>query len=398
MTAPAGTRQLTAAQLAAIVALLQAQAAARQRFTQAAVAAALAPFRTFTGWWDADATTRQIVQVLRVLQPLQRQAARQTDAYMARVMTVMSGRSVRPVGAVDVARLRRKIPKSLVEKLARDEVTPPYVELGNDIDGPSKHINEPFDPLVSSDDAEYANPADVYGRVADGVRYDIVADGLDEARARKRALVRIEAAAHTDVTLAVRAQYDKALRDGRNVRPEGWRRILRPELSKSGPCGLCVVAADRIYSIGELEPLHNGCVCDILPIIDGQDPGLLLNRDDLDRIYAAAGGTGGEKTVLRNGRPVRVSPGLQAIRVALTEHGELGPVLVDARQNFRGMKQVAKTQSTSRRFQIEAQLTSLEQRFEQLIARRRAGENVDKPYEFQEHSIDRLRAELAALV
>jgi hypothetical protein len=398
VTAPAAERRLSAAQLAALVALLQVQATARQRISKAAVAAALAPFAAFTAWWDSAAVDRSIRQVLRVVQPLQRQAARQTDAYMARVMTQMSGRSVRPVGAVDVTKLRRKMPQMLVERLANDQVTPPYLELGNDIDGPGRHIDEPFDPLVPTTAATFADPGDVYGRIADGVRYDIVANGLDDARARRRALVRVEAAAHTDITLAVRAQYDKALREGRTVRAEGWRRILRPDLSKHGPCGLCVVAADRIYSRSDLMPLHNGCVCEIMPIIDGQDPGLLLNRQDLDAIYRAAGGTGGEKVVLRNGVPVRVSPGLQAIRVALTEHGELGPVLVPARQNFRGMKQVAKTQSKDRRKQIEAQLTALEETFAGLIARRRAGENVDAPYEWQEHAIDKLRAELAALV
>lgn len=399
MTAPVQERGgLTVAQMAAILALLQAQAAARQRLTQAAIAAALAPFQAFTAWWDSAATDRAITQVLRVLQPLQRQAARQTDAYMARVMSTMSRKVVRPVGAVDVTRLRRKMPQPVVERLARNEITPPYLELGSIADGPGKHINTPFDPLVGVGQEQWQAPAEAYGRVADGVRYDLVANGLTEPAARKRAMLRIAAAAQTDITLAVRAQYYKAIAEGKTVRADGWRRIVRPELSKTGPCGLCVVAADRIYHRADLLPLHNGCVCEVLPILDGADPGLLLNRDDLNAIYAAAGGTGGEKIAIVNGRPKPVSPALQKLRVALTEHGELGPVLVDAGQNFRGMRQVAKTQSTSRRFQVEAQLAALERTFDDLIRRRRAGENVDKPYEWQANAIDKLRAELATLV
>lgn len=388
MTAPTQQR-LTAAQLTTIVALLQAQSDARARLTNAAVAAAVAPFRVFTAWWDSAAVDRAVGQVLRSIQPLQRQMARQTDVFTARVLTVLSGRNVRPVGVIDVKELRRRMPAKLVEQLADEVVEPPWVELGDVDNGPGEHINDEFEELVSSARAEFLNPADVYGRVADGARYDQVVNGADEVKARERALVRIGAAAHTDVTLAVRAQYERALKDGRTVRADGWRRILRPELSQSGPCGLCVVAADRIYRRGDLLPIHDRCVCEVLPIMGDLDPGLFLNQDDLAAVYAAAGSTGGGK---------REGGALKNIRVALTEHGELGPVLTRADQHFRGMQQVAKTRSTDRRHQVEAQLDALEKTFERLIARRRAGENVDRSYEWQSNAIDKLRAELAALV
>lgn len=396
MTAPTQQR-LTTAQLAAIVALLKIQTDLRQRLTQTAVAAALAPFQGFTNWWDAAAVSKRIDLVIRTLHPTQRQMTRQTDAFNARIMTILSGRTVRPVGTVDVTKLRRVMPAKLVEQLADELVDPPWVELGDDVAGPSDHIDDPFEPLAPADEGgrdTFLNPRDVYGRVADGVRYDIVANGLEEPKARQRAMVRIAAAADTDMTLAVRAQYYKALREGRTVRADGWRRVLRPELSRTGPCGLCVVASDRIYKTEDLEPIHDLCKCEILPIIGDLDPGLILNVDDLEKIYGAAGGTGGD--VIKNGK--RHSGRLKAIRVVLTEHGELGPVLVDGSQHVRGMRQVAKTQSTSRRHQVEAQIESLEKTFERLIARRRAGEDVDAPYEWQSHAIDTLRAELAQLV
>ncbi len=387
MTAPTQQR-LSAAQIAAIVALLQAQSASRERLTTAAIAAAVAPFRGFASWWDPDAVNRAVKQALRTLQPLQKQMARQTDVFAARVLSVMSGRSVRPVGVVDITQLRRRMPAKLVEQLADETVTPPWVELGSLQDGPSKEIDDPFTPLVDNDDAEWLSPGDTYRRVADGARFDQVANDMDEPTARQRAIVRIQAAAHTDMTLAVRAQYLKALDEGRTVRADGWRRILRPELSQSGPCGLCVVAADRVYSRGDLLPIHDRCVCEVLPILGDLDPGLVLNSDDLGRIYAEAGSTGGGK---------RQGGALKNIRVALTEHGELGPVLTRADQHFRGMQQVARTQSGDRRHRVQAQLETEERNFERLIARRRAGEDVDRPYRWHSDKIDSLRAELAKL-
>lgn len=388
MTAPTQQR-LTAGQIAAIVALLQAQSAAREKLTRTAVAAAVAPFSVFTDWWDSKSVNRAIKQVLRTLQPLQKQAARQTDAFAARVLTTMSGRSVRPVGAIDVTRLRRRMPAKLIEQLADETVAPSWVELGSIDDGPSSHIDDPFEELVTAARAEWIDPADVYGRAADGARYDQVVHGMDEPAARQRAIVRIQAAAHTDITLAVRAQYMQALDRGRTVRADGWRRILRPELSQSGPCGLCVVAADRLYSRGDLLPIHDRCVCEVLPVIGDLDPGLLLNSDDLARIYQEAGSTGGGK---------RQGGALKNIRVALTEHGELGPVLTRSDQHFRGMQQVARTRSRDRRHQIEAQLETLEETLGTLILRRRAGEDVDRPYDWQSNKIDQLRAELARLI
>lgn len=105
----------------------------------------------------------------------------------------------------------------------------------------------------------------------------------------------------------------------------GYRRVIHPELSKSGTCGLCIVASSRIYHTDELMPLHGGtCNCDTLPITEGDDPGFRLNDDDLKKIYAAAGSTAAED--------------LQNTRITINEHGELGPVLVKQGDHFRTAK------------------------------------------------------------
>lgn len=98
----------------------------------------------------------------------------------------------------------------------------------------------------------------------------------------------------------------------------GWRRVIRPELSKHGVCGLCVVAATQWYTRKNLKAMHNLCKCETLPVTKSADPGLRWNAEDLrnnlDEIYGAAGGsTYGKK--------------LKRVRVSVREHGELGPVL-----------------------------------------------------------------------
>lgn len=98
----------------------------------------------------------------------------------------------------------------------------------------------------------------------------------------------------------------------------GYRRVIRPELSVTGTCGLCVVAATNWYTVDELKPIHHLCKCVTIPVVSGEDPGFGWNQEDLrrnlDQIYGAAGGTTSGKYLKR-------------LRVKITEHGELGPIL-----------------------------------------------------------------------
>lgn len=103
---------------------------------------------------------------------------------------------------------------------------------------------------------------------------------------------------------------------------ERWRRVIHPELSKSGTCGLCIVASQRIYTTGTLMQMHGpSCNCTVMGITKGNDPGLKLNDADLKTIYSAAGSTAAED--------------LQNTRISINEHGELGPVLVKHGDHFR---------------------------------------------------------------
>lgn len=415
---PPPTRRPTAAQLAALAVLVAAQGKVRADLTAAAVAAAVAAFSALTpgDWWEGKKTRAAINTLLKVVQANQRQAARVTDAYMARAAGILAGRRVTPVGAVDVTKLRRAIPARVVEDLVAGRVEPKTVLLGElDVQGrrvvPAPTISEPMTTVVPDPGetiserirrrraeqaaAQTVDPGEPYGRVADQYRMQVVTRGEPELKARKHALVRIAAVAETDVTLAVREQYRASLTGMsgplRDVR--GWRRILHPEQSESGPCGLCVVASDRIYKISDLEPIHLRCRCEVLPVIGDLDPGIDLSSDDLDRIYEAAGGTGGD--VIKDGK--RHSGRLKKLRVALVENGELGPVLVDADQHHRGVREVALTKTVDKRANLEHQLAGWERTHAALIRRQEAGEDVERPLRWQTRRIEELRRELASL-
>lgn len=127
-----------------------------------------------------------------------------------------------------------------------------------------------------------------------------------------------------DIAATARDEAQKVLRAAPKV--IGYRRVIHPEFSKTGTCGLCVVAADRFYTKGELLPLHANCKCTISPITKNQDLGLRLNEDDLKRIYAAAGST--------------YADDLKRITVQVRENGELGPILTRKGEQFRGVGQV----------------------------------------------------------
>ena len=240
-------------------------------------------------------------------------------------------------------------------------------------------------------------PAQVYLRPAETVRYQRSLDVPAETAAERGAR-RLEQLVDMDIAVAARDGASEVL-DAVGEVVTGYRRVIRPELSKGGSCGLCIVAADRVYRRGDLLPIHDGCHCVVLPITRSEDPGERLNRDDLRALYAAAGGTGRDQ--------------LKRIQLKVVEHGELGAILTNAGHEFRderavagaaragGKRTVAKpidpVQSASRGRQLDAQIAALEKTFAGLQKRRAAGESVSKPYAYQESQLARLRAERARL-
>jgi hypothetical protein len=161
---------------------------------------------------------------------------------------------------------------------------------------------------------------------------------LELVHARPARAYRVEFAKDQDVDAAIMAAYERELalletdlmlaaRDAEHqamldLEVTHYRRVLRPELSKTGSCLLCVAASLEIYSIDDLLPLHVHCKCRTMPIIDGNDPAEQLNEEDRRRAYKEAGTTNRQDLSNR--------------RVKVNEHGELGPVLTVAGHRFTG--------------------------------------------------------------
>lgn len=281
---------------AQILALVAAQAQIRAQYTAQAVALAAAAAASFHGWYDSAAITVWAEKLAQRIEALQRAAAQNVDAYLARVLSLMTGSRVRPIGRVDVTALRQGITHAGAYGRAADAYRWQQAEFDRFTrDLLTAATPTPFD-LV--------NPVDA-------------------------AVERVKAVADMDVQLADRAQTQAIYSDAadRGV-ITGYRRVIHPEESRGGSCGLCVAASDRLYSAHEPKPIHARCHCTTLPVLDGADPGSLLNAADLRRLYKEAGGTHTAK--------------LAGTRYKIDEHGELGPLLNPHDAKVRTARQVAK--------------------------------------------------------
>ncbi len=269
---------LTGAQLAGLAVLVQQYGAASEQLQTASAAAVEAAWMSFAGWYDTAAVAALAAQMANLSAANQQQAAGAAGAYIATVTSLMSG--------------------TRMPSIPRDLTAP--VRNGADL------------RLV------HQRPAVVYRRA--------IATGKDHREALNLAFGRAKDTVISDLSLQER---DAGNRMMQQLGIGQYRRIIHPELSASGTCGLCIAAADRTYSIGELMPLHPpDCKCTVMPVIGTNDPGIDLNQDDLDQLYAAAGGS------TRN-------EDLRRVRYTVNEHGELGPVLGKEGDNFRGPSKVA---------------------------------------------------------
>ena len=158
---------------------------------------------------------------------------------------------------------------------------------------------------------------EVFNRPARKYRY-LKSIGKSDQEALDVSVERVKIAIETNVMLAEREAEGQVLNFAkRSKNVTGYRRILHPEKSRGGCCGLCVAASDRVYSVESLKAVHARCKCEVLPIIGSMDPGGEMNAEDLRGLYAAAGSTAGAD--------------LKKLRFEIQEHGELGPILVSPR-------------------------------------------------------------------
>ncbi|MEV6432581.1 hypothetical protein [Nocardia sp. NPDC051463] len=158
-----------------------------------------------------------------------------------------------------------------------------------------------------------SNTNRVFVRVADNFRY--TRSRSDQATANTAAERRIETLVDGNMQV-VRSHVEfQSMQQAVDLdRPIiGYRRIIHPELSMGGVCGMCVVAADRIYKTAELKAIHLRCKCAVLEVFEDYDPGHQLNSKDLAALYEAAGGSTRKQ--------------LKRTRYKIVDHAELGPML-----------------------------------------------------------------------
>lgn len=161
--------------------------------------------------------------------------------------------------------------------------------------------------------------AAVFQRPAQTYRWVISQGGTD---ADQQSALRIDTLIDDNLMLAQRLAQHQVLAaaaepvdlDRAKTKVIGYRRVIHPELSRGGTCGMCIAASDRIYKVGTLLPIHDKCKCTIAAVTEDYDPADDLNAVDLSQLYKDAGGTG--------------SAVLKRTRYQIDEHGELGPVLV----------------------------------------------------------------------
>lgn len=225
------------------------------------------------------------------------------------------------------------------------------------------------------------NPLEVYQRPAEQFRYHL-STGATQAQAKFEAMQRLRTLVDTDLNMA----RVETMRDVYDATPDilGWRRIIHPELSKEGfSCGLCVVAADRVYSRGDLMPIHDECNCDTLPITKESDPGKELNDDDLETLYDAAGSnTAGD---------------LLNTKVYFLNHGELGPIISGGSRQGSKQRKRAKLEQLEPGESIQRQIDQLKKSTAKLAERQKNGEDVRLSINWQRDRIQSLESQLAAM-
>lgn len=195
--------------------------------------------------------------------------------------------------------------------------------------GQKPKVHAPAEATVHYDDGPQtiaksdATPDKVFERPAETYRYE-KSIGKDRAAAIEKAEQRIAKTVDNNLILSARLAAQQTLvrvaeKDERII---GYRRIIHPELAlKTGTCGLCVAASDRLYKVKDLQPIHGGCNCSISPVTTAHDPGIRLNEQDLSRLYEhAGGGTSGR--------------GLKRVNYQIIDHHELGPVLTKVTGEF----------------------------------------------------------------
>ncbi len=261
----------TAEQVAATALWVEQFTAASEQTKEAAAALVSGMWLSFDGWYDRNLVAKLARDTAAVSLTAQRGAAGISAAYIAQAYASLAGART------------PNVPRGIFEP-----------------------VRKGADPEVV-----HSRAAQVYLRA--------VGTGRSHQEALNLAGKRAANTLRSDIILEDRIAQQKMLDQLGIVT---FRRIIRPELSMSGTCGLCVAASQKTYKVGELMPLHPPtCKCIVVPVVGDNDPGLELNEEDIGQLRADAGSN--------------KAADLKRTRYTVAEHGELGPVLTKVDDAFR---------------------------------------------------------------
>jgi hypothetical protein len=179
----------------------------------------------------------------------------------------------------------------------------------------------PADTLSTSTLRNGADQVQVYTRPFVDMRTALGA-GKTFSQALEAGAFRAQDLARTEVQLARRGAGLVARKGNKNI--VGYLRVL----SGSENCALCYVASTQRYHKSDLQPIHPGCDCGEQPIYGSTDVGQVIDQTRLDAVHEAVGDRFAVSD--RGARSIDYS------KIAIRQHGELGPVLTVADQHFAG--------------------------------------------------------------
>lgn len=179
----------------------------------------------------------------------------------------------------------------------------------------------PADTLSTSTLRNGADQVQVYSRPFVDMRTALGA-GKTFSDALEAGAFRAQDLARTEVQLARRGAGLVARKGNKNI--VGYLRVL----SGSENCALCYVASTQRYHKADLQPIHPGCDCGEQPIYGSTDVGQVIDQTRLDAVHEAVGDR--FEVSDRGARSIDYS------KIAIRQHGELGPVLTVADQHFTG--------------------------------------------------------------
>lgn len=188
--------------------------------------------------------------------------------------------------------LRLAVPLTLATQRASVAITTAF--LARRLGVPQFGIN-PADVVIRNGvppEEVYSRPfVNVWSDLKDGKAYeDAVASGLHRATSA----VQMDAQLANFATLPVAARQEPRIL--------GYRRVPDP-----GACAFCLLIAGRRYTTEHLQPVHNHCGCGV-DVITAENRGDFTGKPENDLDLPAG--------------------------VAVAEHGELGPLLVDPAETF----------------------------------------------------------------